>query len=213
MLGLLTRVRASAVLYVLGTASLLPGTIFLLDRYASLYYSGINWLIAATSMLTAAALIDYVAAWCPPPAPEDPLLPSTDPSEVKKHPADRQLLIPHMMLQGGVLFLVASCMYLKAVASKPLLGTSVSNMGTWVFRVGTCSYLCGSFATFRGIVRSEKGVGGQAVLSFGVFCFIVGALLYLTGGILTQTHLKGFAETWIAGSVFFAAGAIAFFVA
>jgi hypothetical protein len=199
------------VLYVLGTTSLLPGTVFLLDRYASLYSTGINWLIAATSMLTAAALIDYISAWHPAPAPEEQLLPPE--LEKPKGAPERQLLIPHMMLQGGALFLLASCMYLEAVANKRVLGTTVANAGTWVFRIGTCSYLCGSFATLRGILRSERGMKGQAVLSTGVVCFIVGALLYLTGGILTQTHLKGFAETWVAGSVFFVMGALAFYFA
>merc|ERR1712166_71506 len=214
------RAKASSWLYVIGTLFLLPGTILLLDRFAHLYDEGINWLVAATSCLTLAAAIDYLAAWLEPSVEavaieqsekdplglEQPLAPTPGKST-------RQLLVPHMMLQGGVLFLIASCMYLPAVAKKALLHTTVANMGTWVFRVGTLSYLCGSFGTLRDIHRTPAGLyGASRSLLAGVGCFIVGALLYLCGGILSQLSLAGFAETWVAGSVCFSVGAMAFLI-
>ena len=209
--------------------------------------------MAATSCLTLAAAIDYLAAWLEPSAEaigqseedpldlEQPLAPAPGKSArqllVHQHAhVDSHLMsgcipqVPHMMLQGGVLFLIgecafglcgtrlsfwfaASCMYLPAVANKALLHTTVANLGTWVFRVGTLSYLCGSFGTLRDIHRTSAGLYGasRSVLA-GVACFIVGALLYLCGGILSQLNLAGFAETWVAGSVFFSVGAMAFLI-
>ena len=107
------------------------------------------------------------------------------------------LLVPYLMLQGGILFLAGSILYLPSVARNVL--------GTWVFRTGTCTYLAGSFFSWRALAKSPGGVFSNCRVFFGILAFIAGALLYLAGGILSEMHLPGFAETWVAGSIFFVA--------
>ena len=115
----------------------------------------------------------------------------------------RHLFVPYLMLQGGVCFIAGSVLYLPGATSFPAAGT-------WVFRTGTCSYLLGSSTSWLALVRSPGGLAGNGKAAVGVGCFIVGALLYFVGGVLSEVSLPGFAETWVAGSVFFAAGALAF---
>lgn len=47
------------------------------------------------------------------------------------------------MLVGGILFLTASVLYLPSL--ERVFGLSCTTLGTWVFRVGSCCYLGGSF--------------------------------------------------------------------
>ena len=111
-----------------------------------------------------------------------------------------------------VLFTVASCLYLPYISGKRLLGTTVANLGTWVFRVGTCSYLTGSGISLVSIARTPGGLGSDKRVTIGVLSYIVGAVLYFIGGLLSQLGLPGFAATWVAGSCFFVLGAALFVV-
>ena len=115
----------------------------------------------------------------------------------------RRLFVPYLMLQGGVCFIAGSVLYLPGATSFPAAGT-------WVFRTGTCSYLLGSSTSWLALVRSPGGLAGNRKAAIGVGCFIIGTLLYFVGGVLSEVRLPGFAETWVAGSVFFAVGALAF---
>jgi hypothetical protein len=136
------------------------------------------------------------------------------------------------MLLGGLLFLAGALLYWPAWAADPLPGGAamgtVANLGTWVFRCGTLSYMTGSSASLRAALPSllsARGGGGEApgvprahwaqlpaVAVSGIVCFLLGASLYLAGGALSQAALGGFAKTWLAGSFFFVAGAVLFLI-
>lgn len=49
------------------------------------------------------------------------------------------------MLIGGILFLIGAVLYLPSLET--VFGLSPSNVGTWVFRTGSCFYLGGSFTS------------------------------------------------------------------
>jgi len=253
--------KTGAQLYLVGTVLLLPGTTLLLPAYASsgaATDAAIALLVAATSVLSAAAAIDMVAAVrqrAPSPAmrgaADDPLLDQEDPQPMVARARrgcccgggggggclDHPLLVPACMLLGGLLFLAGALLYWPAWAADPLpsagaaaMGT-VANLGTWVFRCGTLSYMTGSGVSLRaalpGLLLSARGGGGggeapgaprahwarlPAVAVSGIVCFLLGAALYLVGGALSQAALGGFAQTWLAGSFFFVAGAVLFLI-
>jgi hypothetical protein len=143
---------------------------------------------------------------------------------------------PLFMLIGGVCFLIGSALYWPTWASdvaSPLTCT-VATVGTWVFRTGTTSYLCGSFDALPSALPAARlgqwrpfGCGGaeagsgeelaqlwiSRVVLGGIMNFVVGAVLYFTGGVLSQAGLDGFALTWVLGSVFFVVGAALFLAA
>ena len=202
-------------LYVAGTLLLLPGCTLLLDRYAQQFYAAaIYFLVAATALLTTAAIADFAVAarslskyykasnYIDDAAAQKLTAKLMDADEEEETQGSPNLLVPYLMLQGGILFLAGSILYLPSVARNVL--------GTWVFRTGTCSYLAGSFFSWRALAKSPGGVFSNCRVFFGILAFIAGALLYLAGGILSEMHLPGFAETWVAGSIFFVAGALAF---
>ena len=121
------RVLLSSILYFIGTFLLNPACLLLLPFGNET--AGIMILICACSYLTVAAGLDAFYALCLETNENDPL----------------QKLNTMFMLLGGVLFLTASVLYLPSLDN--VLGLSASNLGTWVFRIGSCSYLGGSFTS------------------------------------------------------------------
>ena len=202
--------------YLCGTTLLIPGTFCFFPSFTDDYYSTGVWIyIVACSFLTLAAVVDVVnlftLTWRDGPG-------------------------PICMLLGGVLFLTASILYIPSFYQ--------ANTGTWVFRIGSCAYLCGSFVG----LYNMYGPKSKAVIlseidslhdpkkrdSFGaindnttpktrqkpcvnaglvVIClFIVGAVMFIIGGVLSQLQMNGFAATWMIGSVCFCVGALISFV-
>ena len=123
-----------------------------------------------------------------------------------------------MMLLGGLLFTIASILYLPTISSKPIfkettIATTLANLGTWIFRLGTTSYLLGSSKTLYDIITSPPGIrNSNKYDTMGVVLFIVGAGFYFVGGVLSQLGIAGFAVTWIIGSIFFFGGAVGFYL-
>eukprot|EP01065_Artemidia_motanka_P037838 TRINITY_DN46741_c0_g1_i1.p1 TRINITY_DN46741_c0_g1~~TRINITY_DN46741_c0_g1_i1.p1 ORF type:complete len:240 (+),score=79.83 TRINITY_DN46741_c0_g1_i1:72-791(+) len=221
-------------LYFVGCAFLLPGTVLLLPKYADRYADAIHWLVAATSLLTAAAVWDLVpavwAACCKrseqhaeleaPPVKEavdtEQLLEPEPESESEPRPCctPPALLGPVMMFIGGALFLTASVFWLPDFDTKVLWGHTLAVYGTSVFRTGSCAYLTGSFSSLPGLhaafaVKKSKRASIGAVLA-GVYAYVAGAILYIAGGIVSQAGADGFAQIWITGSACFALGATLF---
>lgn len=218
----LTFISASG--YFIGTSLLLPGTLFFFPKFSDDYYdTGVRIYVLACSFLTLAAVADWIKVF---------FLPFKD------------TIVSLFMLLGGVLFLTASILYLSALGQ--------TNAGTWVFRIGSFSYLGGSFSTlffmykplfsksneyesdsfsseegkriltkskrdsFGGIQQIEEEVPKMKIINPGLIItlfFIIGAILFIIGGILSQLSLNGFAATWMFGSICFTSGAgISFFV-
>lgn len=211
----------SASGYFVGTSLLLPGTLLFFPSFTDHYSTGVQIYVVACSFLTIAAVADWIKVFYSP---------------------FKDTIVSIFMLLGGILFLTASILYLSAIGQ--------TNAGTWVFRIGSCSYLCGSFSglyfmykpmfekthdddskmeesrqlvtkkskrdSFGGIIQEEEQLAPKKrFISSGLIItlfFIVGAVLFIIGGILSQLELNGFAATWMFGSICFSLGAgISFF--
>ena len=216
----------TAVLYLFGTMLLVPGTVLLLPKYAAQYATAIYCLIAATSCLTLAAVGDLtpvLGRCCARRQPAQPneggygygatggaagnqlvLAPEHD-----DRPTGRELFGGIFMVLGGTFFLVASLLYMPGVDTQYFIDGDAAADGTWVFRIGSIWYLCGSACSLIGI-RHQGGVIVNQRATFGSLCYVVGAILYIAGGVLSELKKNGFALTWIVGSVFFVMGAVAF---
>lgn len=200
------RQLCSSVFYLVGTSLLTPACILLLPE--GNFEAAIAMLITACSFLTVAASIDirYVVF------------------------ADGIGLLEKFsalyMLIGGVLFLTASILYWPSFGT--VLSMSAANLGTWVFRIGSISYMCGSFTSLYLLLQSEDSDASEPLIPLKqastpelsyllssrsmwltvIFCFIIGAILYIAGGVLTQMDKPIVsAITWIIGSFLFFTGA------
>lgn len=86
----------------------------------------------------------------------------------------------------------------------PAFGSQAAKAGIYVFRFGSVFYLCASLSGVNQFTQRGGTRQTVAILSL----FIVGALLYITGGALSELNqsTEAFASAWLAGSVCFAAG-------
>lgn len=228
--------KLGAYFYLVGTATLIPSTVLFLAVYSAHYNTGVYLLLLAVVLVTVAATVNLVDAITNYRQHNRHYKKQRMHSYIPLQSSNGQysdpprccvsLFNPLMMLQGGLFFIGGTVCYLPQISTVPLhYLDSVANMGTWVFRIGTCSYLAGSFAGLWTIAaatpppsQTSATVWKRAVYNLnssrrvvaGIVAFIVGALLYFAGGILSQLKLPGFAETWVAGSVFFFLGAALF---
>ena len=222
------------VLYVIGTTLLVPSSVFLvmssLDFPPSTYDRSIAGYVSATSFLVLAALSDLLAVCISRSAKGRgvTLLGSEGRSdgdclraEFNAHPLAGAIA----MLIGGVLFLSGAVLYLRVFAFRPgPFGTkSLSDFGTWVFRLGSLSYLCGSALSVRNVLLAPSSDGCAAphnpvvlperrVGLIGTVMYILGALLFIAGGIMSQAGAGGLASgvAWLVGSLLFASGSFVF---
>lgn len=121
------RVLISSILYFIGTFLLNPACLLLLPFGSAT--GGVMVLICACCYLTAAASLDALYSL----------------KLQKEYYCNLQKLNSVFMLVGGILFLTASVLYLPSMDT--VFGLSPSNLGTWVFRGGSCCYLGGSFTS------------------------------------------------------------------
>lgn len=215
----------SATGYLVGTGLLIPGTVMLLDQFKGFYNLGITFLVVATAILTVTAIVDFVVAIMTVfsgrtssksdvgkklLADSERLLPRDDLGSPPQ-PQLSDLLGPFCMLGGGVFFLIASVLYLPQLGYRSFADTTLANLGTWIFRIGSIFYLGGSVRGLYSVSQAVKDNGSSlstVVTVTGIMAYVVGAIMYITGGILSQKHSKGFAETWVVGSAFFVFGAV-----
>mmetsp|Transcript_29046 Transcript_29046/g.81261 ORF Transcript_29046/g.81261 Transcript_29046/m.81261 type:complete len:230 (+) Transcript_29046:111-800(+) len=203
----------SSNFYLLGTFLLIPGSVLSLAGLPQFALLGVYFFIVATSFLVAAAIVDLfcairgsVGAKTETDPEKTALIQETE-GEVKQGGGTGSLTLLNStvmyavaMFIGGVLFLTASVLYLWA---------STANTGTWVFRVGSCSYLCGSAISLHTMHwSSEPGPVSLAtkVWTFAVLQYVVGAILYIIGGVISQVEVPGFAVSWLMGSILFFSG-------
>jgi YrhK-like protein len=196
----------SASGYAAGTVILVPASI-LLFLGAGVANWSIGLFIAATSLLTLAALADVASLFAEQRRTSAHYRGSTnddraqllDDNEVIVDAGPQQWFrrwfINVCMVNGGLLFLAGSILFW------PSLGTAAP--GVWVFRVGSLSYLAGSLTILQG-----GGLSGPVLVA--VIAYVLGALLYLLGGLLSEMHLGtvAFSSAWLAGSVLFATGGL-----
>jgi len=60
------------------------------------------------------------------------------------------------MLLGGIFFLTGSIMYLPSISGiECLIFGTISNLGTWIFRIGSCCYFTGSLIPFIVLINGK----------------------------------------------------------
>lgn len=195
--------RISAIGYVVGTYALIPGCTLMLKALDRYYEIGIIVLVGATMTILFASLIDLWIAIrsrpSPPSPPAERLLESAEPYRV---PARRTrfslLIVPVLMVQGGLLFTSGSMLYL------PIVG--MDRTGLWIFRTGSWSYFAAGCLSLAKLAK-DGGLASNVRSLIGIISFLIGSCLYSLGGVLSQMDKPGFAECWIVGSALFAIGA------
>lgn len=226
------RQLASKSCYLVGCFLLIPGSILFLPPYATNATTGVDLYIVACTFLTLAALIDLVASiWnvfavpssSTGPSSSTPLMQNGDvnSSDIEKgshshshshsnSPTFIDLLQNHSFLNsvamviGGVLFLIASVFYLYS---------KLTTTGTWVFRFGSISYMLGTSLSLSDLIKAshtEKPSVSVSTIVWIAVCvlFLLGSLLFITGGVLSQLGHTGAAVCWLLGSISFFLGAV-----
>ena len=141
--------------YWIGALMLLPGTILLLEQFSEYEDQAIHWLIASSLVLLIFSIPDYADAWFPgrQSSYSDGVLDMSAllsevgrTSTVDNRKKDLTLLITHMAVQGGVLFLIASCLYLPGFYEVKVGNSNVTwgEVAAIIFKLSSASYLCGS---------------------------------------------------------------------
>eukprot|EP01126_Amoeba_proteus_P037611 TRINITY_DN388_c0_g2_i2.p1 TRINITY_DN388_c0_g2~~TRINITY_DN388_c0_g2_i2.p1 ORF type:complete len:233 (-),score=15.91 TRINITY_DN388_c0_g2_i2:170-868(-) len=217
------RQLASKSCYFVGCFLLIPGSILLLPIYSAKARIGVDIYVAACTFLTLAALIDFVASiWNVLAKPSSTSPVSTTPlmlnglnGEINadhhtKSPTVLDLFRNHSflnsvgMVTGGVMFWIASVFYLYP---------NLTNSGTWVFRFGSFSYTLGTSLSLYDLIVAARTETPSVSLSTKVWIsvciqFILGSLLFVIGGVLSQIGHSGFAVCWLLGSVLFFTGSV-----
>ncbi len=193
----------SGALCFLGCVLLVPAC-WLLGCSKVFYLGAVVGLIIACSCLVLAAFLEVY-----------PLYIST--VNDRNHSQQQLCYAKHFQLLGASLFLLASCLYLPLIVNRLVLGMSVADYGTWVFRFGSCAYLASSFLCLKTILANveekESWLKSEAISVIALICFILGSLFYIAGGVVAQMKINPawiMAMYWVLGSVGFAVGSFLF---
>lgn len=207
-MSVLRREIFSISLCFLGCVLLVPSCILLIypKEFMDLAILG---LIIACLCLTVSAIIDLFEAYF--------LLDSIK-EIVLVNKARRVINTKRYQMLGAGFFLTASLMYLPFLAPKHVLGTTVADLGTWVFRFGSFAYLGSSYRCVGDLMKRVQARGGwlkQDVISLVAICaFMLGSLFYIFGGVVGQMKIGTpslMPELWVIGSLGFAVGSFIFF--
>mmetsp|Transcript_32356 Transcript_32356/g.44450 ORF Transcript_32356/g.44450 Transcript_32356/m.44450 type:complete len:218 (+) Transcript_32356:84-737(+) len=198
---------ASAISYLVGTYLLIPGSVLSLAQYSDdTHTMGVNFYIAACTFLVVGALVDLIPFLKDRFSRKDGYSQLGEEGVATPPPKlfyDLSFWYVWMMFQGGVLFLTASCFYLF-----PNLVTA----GTWVFRFGSFSYMTGTSISLRGVIKGANEKGGMNLDSWFwvAVClqYLLGAVMYVLGGVLSQVGDPGSAVSWLIGSILFFTGSV-----
>jgi len=167
-------------------------------------YLSISILIVACLCLTASAAIDLYDAY---------LRLNLSKKNCIRMKARRELKTKCYLLCGASLFLLGSVIFLPLVSSIIIFNTTLSDLGTWIFRFGSISYLISSYRSLYDLIQNTKKIGRwskQDLLDLITICaFMLGALLYILGGIIGQLKVGQMSlmfEFWVMGSFCFSLG-------
>lgn len=200
----------SAVLSFFGCVLLVPSCMLLMYPQETYGSPAIVGLIIACSCLTIAAFIDLQQAYFQQRLAKESFL---------VQQAKRNINTKVYQIIGAIFFLTASFMYLPFLAEKLIFGTTIANLGTWVFRFGSCAYLYSSFSCVQDLLKTVQTEKiwhlHNTVQLIALLSFIWGALFYISGGIVGQLKIGEAAlmpKLWITGSLGFALGSCIFFI-
>lgn len=194
----------------LGCVLLVPSCISLIHPVIFKGFA-ISGLITACVCLTIAAALDLYAAYVLFRSAVGTRLVDT---------ARRTRNTKCYQIFGAGFFLIASLMYLPFLASKSVLGTTITDLGTWVFRFGSFAYLGSNYRCGYDLIKTVQKRGywlNRDVINFIAICvFILGSLFYIFGGIVEQMKIGDpllMPELWVIGSISFAIGSFIYFKA
>ena len=270
-----SRGLASASLYLIGCILLLPASALILPSFPidAIYVGedfglGIIFYVIACSFLTIAGIMDFVletnTCYKSKKSVElDPFIASfeNDNNTANKNEKNKYNIlgwwIALFYLIGGVFFLLGSIAYLPSLDDIKIFSQPITTVGTWIFRFGSISYICGSVTSLykmdqanktnknmqqvgvkpqklssgpdvsmndigtdtimndmyhKQLKQNKKCINSNCMWKSVLYLYIVGALLFITGGILFETENDGGELSWLVGSMFFALGAITGFV-
>ena len=179
--------KLSSTNYLIGTLFLIPGSVLSLAKYSDVLKNvGVELYILSCSCLVLASLFDLIPLlvkryWASRESNGYAVLEG----EVGELPPplylDPSFWNAWLMFQGGVLFLIASFLYLFP---------EMVLTGTWVFRFGSFSYVIGTSISLRGVLKSAKEKGGMDSSSWlwASCCvqYLLGAMMYIIGGIISE---------------------------
>eukprot|EP01084_Bolivina_argentea_P112450 200552_1 len=278
-----SRAFASSLLYLIGCILLLPASSLILPSFpieqlyiGSDFALGIIFYVIACSFLTIGGILDFVSEThtCIKTRKSNVLDPflaqyEKDTSQQSKQQMHNILgwWIALFYLIGGVFFLLGSIAYLPVLDHIEIVGESITLVGTWIFRFGSISYICGSVSslykiydsnrniyvaqdaqqklgqlthnktgktyqsndvsltdlgtdtmfnqmeqTYENQLRKKKCINSTCMWRTVLCLYIIGALLFIVGGIFFETGEDGGEFIWLLGSIFFALGASVGFI-
>jgi hypothetical protein len=219
----------SSLDYLIGCWLLIPASICLIysDKYI---YESIIFYIVSCGFLLKAAIIDFISLFKKLPLKSNSisskdinLISTVDELEStnlvnSSNNSDECLnkTITVAYLLGGLFFELGSILYWPTF--------STGRLGTWVFRFGSLCYLTGTITFINVILNPYNNstsikenkkprknpsfyivIGCLTFYAFGAICFII-------GGIMSETHYLLSGEVWLVGSIWFAIGSTLGFV-
>lgn len=183
-----------AFFYLIGCWSLIPASIFLVF-YSKYPYVSIILFIISCGFLLFPSIIDVFLMISMKKNQKDESDPFKKLSIIK-------FIITISYLLGGLCFEIASVLYWPT--------WNIIHIGTWIFRLGSISYLIGSFFSIREIINIYKNKDKDCCYYLWIMCILfynIGSIFFLTGGVLSQLGYFDISSYfWIIGSVGFAAG-------
>lgn len=199
----------SATLSLFGCVLLIPSCILLINPQGVVYLIAVIGLITACLCLILAATIDLYKTYFIQHTTKDIVL-------IAK--ARKDITTKIYQILGAGLFFTASVMYLPFLVSKFLLGMTVADLGTWVFRLGSFAYLISSYRNACDLINSVQARGAwfkqDVIIFIAIIAFMLGALFYIAGGVVKQVNIGDpslMSELWVIGSTAFAVGSFIFF--
>lgn len=194
----------SALCYLFGCYLLIPASICFL-YWGDYKFESIVFYIVACGFLFIGGLLDLVAVIVPRQRTTSDSLINDDKPEPKPDCASIVIVVAYFL--GGLFFELASILYW------PTFDPEVANLGTWIFRIGSFCYMAGSFTSLKQIFAAYEVEENKPAKDLGYYMwiccilfYILGSVLFLIGGMLSQVGYQLAAHVWNGGSASFALG-------
>jgi hypothetical protein len=197
--------KLGALCYFVGCSQYIPASFYL--GIASKYKISIILYISASAFLVLGAIIDIIISQSTKPKVGIDNLLNDFKAPVSKKEYNSWLLTfisSILKLFGGLLFLTGSILYLPQIAAE------TSFYGTWLFRIGSCTYTTSSVILIYNLlsVPSDKSCCSLTMLYLlAIIQYILGSICFFIGGIFSELKMSYVVEMWLMGSFLFTGGA------
>lgn len=233
------RPALSAVLYSTGSTFFIVGSVLINHEYTlaiALYILGSTCFLTASIMdlfanfrriPTEPTVVDMIHEHEHLAREEELLMPA--PVRTPGLKVDwANLILPVLYIAGATGFFLGSLLFIPSLATQSWVPT----LGTWIFRMGSCTYLTCSAICYYGFWKSTRGkktaeeeevllppsgaaamfylkVSTIVVYSVAQLFYVCGACLFIVGGIVFELDKAEFgALAWTLGSGCFLLGSL-----